>query len=528
MPGTTSYPRITTTLREAPLVDAYEGRRDVICGQIGTGGTATSGELYENVQSLTKAEIRALFGDDELYGRILQWLAGNERFSLLNVIALDPEGGATAATGEVVFSGTATADGTLTFAAVDERQFDVSVSVESGDDETAVGDKLEAAFSALENYPPFLASNASGTVTLIASDVGTAGNYYGIKGTGAVAGLSFALTGWSGGATDPSVTGIFDPLEGIRVTGVNWPQHWQDDIDEPTTSFLDPRFNVSNDILDGVAFMGKAETYANQLSFVSTLNSQSLVVMGNNKINETLQKGPASMSNPSWDVAYFQGVRAKRLTPNAPIADNIVAQGGPLDNFGGPALASLPYFNTPMPFVPVAKSTYLFSKQDQVDLNRAGVSTYGVNDSLNGMISGAIVTTRTTDAAGNENDSFHYLNFIDTASTCREIFYRNLKATFAQSRLTEGDIPDGRSAANEQIIKAELKRIFRVLANQGLVQLGSAAEKYFADNTTVDISAAGRSATITSLLPIVTQLEEINYALTLSFTTESTGTQTVF
>jgi hypothetical protein len=144
------------------------------------------------------------------------------------------------------------------------------------------------------------------------------------------------------------------------------------------------------------------------------------------------------------------------------------------------------------------------------------------------MITGPIVTTRTTDAAGNENDSFHYLNFVDTGSVCREIFFRNLKATFAQSRLTEGDTIEGYSMANDLTIKAELLRIYRVLAGVALVQAGDEAEQFFATNTNVSINLAQRSATIDSLLPIVTQLGTINYVLTLQFTVASTGTQTVF
>jgi phage tail sheath gpL-like len=440
---------------------------------------------------------------------------------------VSPDGGATAATASVAISGTATGTGTITVSAVDERQFTVNVGVAVGDTNTEIAEAIDAAFDALETRPPFVATNATGTLTLTATDVGTAGNYYGIKVSGSVAGITYTVTGWTGGATDPTVTSIFDPIDGLRYTGVNWPEHWGDSL-TTVIDLLDERFNVSNDIQDGMAFHGRADTYANLLSYVSTLNSQSLVVMGNNKIDEADQKGPAILRPASWDAAYFQGVRARRLTPSAPISDYIVAQGGPLDSLGGPSTASLPYFNTPLDRTPVTMPTYLFSNQDQVDLEDDGVSTYGVNSSINGMITGPIVTTRTTDAAGNENDSFHYLNFVDTGSVCREIFFRNLKATFAQSRLTEGDTIEGYSMANDLTIKAELLRIYRVLAGVALVQAGDEAEQFFATNTNVSINLAQRSATIDSLLPIVTQLGTINYVLTLQFTVASTGTQTVF
>ncbi len=530
MAGVTSNPRVTIQLQESALVDAFEDRRDLIVGQLGVDATATSGDLIENVENTTvytDADLRTTFGADELYHRIVAWRTANGGYSPLNVIGLDADGGATAATSSIQLIGAATGDGTLTVSAVDGRKFSVDIPVESGDSIDDIGQSIEDAFAALENYPPFVSSNASGLVSFAADDVGTAGNFYGLKLSGNVAGVSATLTGWSGGATDPSVTSIFDPIDGLRYTGINWPEHWGGDI-TTVTDLLDGRFNVSNDILDGMAFCGHSDTYANLRTFVSTLNSQSLVVMGNNKIDESTQEGPAILSVPSWDSAYFQGVRARRLTPDAPISDFIVAQGGPLDTYGGPSLASLPYFNTPMNLTQVTRPTYLFSNLDQASLESDGVSTYGVNSAVNTMISGVMVTTRTTDAAANENDSFHFLNFVDTSSACREIFFKNLKATFAQSRLTEGDVIEGYSMANEDTIKAELLRIYRVLANAALVQAGSAAEAYFAANTSVSVSLADRSATITSLLPIVSQLGEINYTLTLSFSIESTGTQTTF
>jgi len=527
MAGTTSNPKVTIQLREAALVDAYEDRRDLIVGQLGSGATAVSGSLVQDMQRETSANLRTQFGSGELYHRILAWQTANGGYSPLHVIGLTADGGATAATANIAFTGTATGSGTITVAVADERKFSVSVSVAIGDTAAEVSDAVKAAFDALTNYPVFTSVSSTGTITFTASDVGTIGNYYGIKAGGVVAGISYVVTGWSGGATDPSVTSIFDPIDGLRYTGINWPEFWGVSL-STVTDLLDARFNVSNDIQDGTAFHGHSDTLANLKTYVSTLNTQTLVVMGNNKVSLTLQKGPAILSSPSWDSAYFQGVRARRLTPDAPISDYIVAQGGPLDALGGPHTASLPYFNTPMALTQVTLPTNLFSNLDQSELEDEGVSTYGVNSAINTMITGPVVTTRTTDDAGNENDSFHYLNFVDTGSICREIFFRNLKSTFAQTRLTEGDVVRGYSMANEDTIRAELLRIYRVLANIALVQAGSEAEQYFSTNTNITINLATRSATIDSLLPIVTQLGTINYVLTLQFTISSTGTQTVF
>ena len=522
----TSNPRINIQLIPAAIVDAFADRRDLIVGVMPTAATATSGALVQNVNSLTLAQKRAQFGTGELFGRVQQWLSSNAGNSPLDVIGLDEDAGGTAATSIVTFTGTATAAGTVTFSAVDEFLFTVTLDVASGATETTVAAALDAALDALVDAP-FSSAALAGVVTLTADEKGTSGNYYGLKIDVQVEGITAALTGWTGGATDPTLTGIFDVITGIRYTGISWPEYWQSGLSNVKT-LLEDRFNAANQIIDGTAFHGRSLTYANALTAVSTENSQTVVMGGNNKVDTATHKGPAILQPADWTLAYFMGVRARRLTPGAPIADFIVTTSGLLDAFGGPSLASLPYFNTPLARTSLASPAILYSSAEQVDLEDEGFTTFGVNIASSAMIMGPATTNWVTDASGNENVSFHYLNYVDTGSVCREIFWRTLRSTFAQSRLTEGDLIPGRSMANAESIKAELLRIYRVLADQALVQAGDDAEKFFSDNTNVTISLATGTATITGPLPIVTQLRQLDYALQFSFTVGSTGTQVTF
>lgn len=523
MGSVTSNPQVNIQLLPAALVDAFADRRDLIVGQTGPAGTAVDGALNVDVHTMTTAEIKVLFGDDSfLTNYILAWLSSNGAYSPLDVIAKDAAAG-TAATGVVTFGGAATSDGIFYVSFVDEEAYQVTVNVLSGDSATDVGDALVTAIGLLDD-PVFSVANVAGAVTATATDVGTVGNYYGLKVEGVVPGITVALTAWSGGATDPALTGILDPIDGIRYTGVLWPENWSSDLDIPKDE-LEARFNASNAILDGIVFCGLTDTYANILTALSTENSQCVVRMGAPLIDETYQKGPAILRPADWVAAEFEGIRARRLTTDAPIADQIITTSGGLDAFGGPSLASLPYFNTPLRDTPVTGPTYLFSNVEQASLEDDGFTVYGVNSAQNFMIMGPVVTNWTTDAGGNPNDSFHYLNYVDTGSACREIFYSVLKSTFSQSRLTEGDLIPGRSMANAESIKAELLRIYRVLSNLALTQAGQQAESYFSQNTTVTVSLAERKVTIVGPLPIVTQLGTINYALSLSFTITGSGTQ---
>lgn len=530
MGSPTSNPKVNIQLLQGPVVQAFEDRKDLMVVQ-NSGGSATSGALNTDVHLLTRAQVRALVGEDEAYHRINSWFRGvNKDNSVvipkLDVIALDPNGSGVAATAEVAFSGTATADGSFTVTAVDSEQFSVTVAVTTGDTATEIAAAVDAAFDALD-YVPFTASNATGTLTLTADDVGSIGNTYGIKISGSAAGVTATLTGWASGANDPTFTGVFDVIDDIRYTGISWPEGWTSSLSVPA-DYFEARFNASNIILDGVVFHGYSDTVANAKSKVASLNNQSLVLAGNNKLDTATHKGPAILQPADWVLAYFMGVRDKRLSTGSQIADLIVAQNAPADATGGPALASLPYFNTPLLDAPVVSPADLYSGTEQKELEDAGFTSFGVNRALNTMIMGPVVTTKTTDAAGNSNPSFLYLNYVDTGSVCREIFFNVFKANYAQSRLTQGDLVPGRSIENENSIRADLLDTYKVLADAVLVQAGQAAVKYFSDNTTIAIDLATGTVTINGPLPIVTQLREVNNNLVLDFDITSTGTTITF
>jgi len=530
MGSATSNPRINVQLLPAAQVDAFADRRNLIVGQKGASGTASDLTLVQDVHLLTKAEIATQFGTDELYYRILAWRDGIQVddggiIPSLDVVPADKSGTGVAATSTLTFATDATADGSFTVSVVDEKQFTVTVAVNDTDTPTIVALAVKNAFDALTNTP-FTASVALGVVTFTADDIGTVGNYYGTKITGQATSMTSAIVAWTGGANDPTVTTILDGIEGRRYTGLSWPEYWQSDLSIATDE-LDSRFNVANGVLDDVVFHGRSATFSNAQSAVASLNSQSLVMMGNNVLAGATHKGPAVLLPPDWASSYFIGVRAKRLTTGSQIADFIIAQNAQRDATGGPSLASLPYFNTPMNETPVTLSADLYSSSEQVTLEDAGFTHYGVNIAGNAMIMGPTVTTWTTDAGGNPNDSFHYLNYVDTGSVCREIIFSTLRAVYAQSRLTEGDLINGRAIENEASIKEQVMQIYRVLADLALVQAGSEAEKFFSDNTDVSItggSLSNRGVTINGILPIVTQLGTIDYNLSLSFALGQTGT----
>ncbi len=230
-------------------------------------------------------------------------------------------------------------------------------------------------------------------------------------------------------------------------------------------------------------------------------------------------KVPSIFEIPAVLSSEVGSVRALRRTEGANIASFLAGEVG-LDAFGGPALSSRPYFNTPFSLLPVAPTGVGFTTLEVEDLLDDGVSVMGNNSAANTVILGEIVTTYKTDAAGNPDQSFKFLNFVDTSSAVREYFSNNLRARFAQSRLTEGDLVPGRPMANVALILSTLTEFYSTLSGPefALTQAGEAARITFLSNTSVTLDLATGDATVLmEVVPLVTQLRQFNATITIAF-----------
>lgn len=520
-----SKPDVNISLVGATNVLNTGVRRDLIVCQT---PNATANALVTGIQDKTQTELDTLLGAAS-YSRVMvqQWLdanqTGNNVKAELDMIVLLDGVAATAATKVItVVASAATAIGDIIVSIMSSKLYTQTIAVAVGDDETDIADAITAAYSAV--VAPFSVGNAVGVVTITASDLGTIGNDYAVEVT-ALADLpagvtSVEITTGVSGATPPTVTDVMDLVGNRRYQGILWPTDLAASLSEVTTDFLDGRFNAANVILDGVAFMGETDTLANIKTLVNgatPLNSQSLVVMGNAiAVGKDFKIGPEVVHPVDWTVAAFMAIRARRLSDNASISSVVVSRASG-DQFGGRSLASLPYFNTPLTSVPVTPSGDLFDGAEQAELNEAGYSVVGPNRPVTATITGTVVTTYKFDPAGNEDVSFKYLNFVDTASICREFLFVNMKSLYAQARLTDGDLIGNRSMENAASLAAGFKRLLAVLKEDALVRKGRTADKLIDANLSVVLNLANRQATINSVLPIVTQLETINVPLQLTF-----------
>lgn len=506
-----SEPSVTFNIIPASQIAGVQEQKTLIVGQMLAAGTATAGELIQDHPSDRSED--TLFGRRSHLAGMVRAFKRDNKISQLDIIPLDDEGGATQGTCEVDFTGSvATEAGELLITIGSEQDHQYEVGIADADAATDIGDALVTLITA-DLDAPFTAANVAGLVTVTAENGGSLCNDWGVKVEGTVAGVTVALTGWAGGATDPTLTGILDPIANIRYQTVVWPSCYTITV---ISDELDAKFNVTNKILDGVAIHVQSDTLANLKTYVSTLNSQSVVVPGQKPVSTTTRIGPATFEMLDIVAAEMAAIRALRLTEDANITRYLTTVAS-RDQYGGIAIGSLPYFNTSLPYVGIANPADEFSDEDLTELRNNGVSAYGPNRAFNGTIFGEMVTTYLTDTAGNPDTSYKFLNTVDTASIIREFYWANFKRRYAQTRLTNGDLLPGRDMANEASIRAFCNELYDELADEALTQKGTAAKKDFNDNLLITVTISEGKAEVNMAPLLVTQLRVVIGTIQINF-----------
>jgi phage tail sheath gpL-like len=502
-------PKVTLSIIPATQLAGVVEQKVLIVGQMLAAGTAVAGDLIQDLGNDGSED--TLFGRRSHMAGMVRAFKRENEVSQLDVIPLDDDGAAVKGTAVAAVTGTATEDGSIFVTVGSETDHRYEVDISDGDTATDVGDAIVAAF-ANDLDAPFTQANVTGTVTFTAENGGTLCNDWSIKIEGAVAGISIALTGWTGGATDPTLTTVLDVIANIRYQTILWPSAYALDV---VQTELDARFNTANAIMDGVAVQVKADTLANLKTYADQ-NSQSIVIPGNKVMSETDRIGSATVEMPDIAAAEICAIRALRRHQDAVLTEYLTTAAA-LDQFGGIAISSLPYFNTALPNLPVADPRDEFTDLELDELTDNGISVYGPNQAFNGTIFGEFVTTYLTDTAANVDDSYKYLNTVDTASVIREFYFTNLRSRYAQTRLTDGDLVAGRDMANESSIRAFCNQLYDELAEEALVQRGQAAKESFNDNLVITVDVRNGSATINMAPLLVSQLRVILGTIQINF-----------
>ena len=504
-------PIVNVLKTEDPQV-GLEDQRVLIVGQQ-TGSTYTDGQLVEDIGN-GGTEFSNM-GKGSHVSEMVRRFRQINTVSKLDAIVLDDAGAAVPAIKTIAFSGPASEDGTITVYVGSRVDHKYTISVSDTDTATVIGDALVTAIGN-DDFAIVTAVNTTGSVALTAINGGTVGNDTGIQVIDLPAGVTSTVTNTTPGATDPTLTTLFDVVGDKRYQTVVYPHNYDitvlADQFSSASTFLDPRWNADNDILDGVGVITKSDTLGNLKTFLNARNSQSLVVNCTETVSETNYKGSSTFELSDIQSSEIGALRSLRLTDGANISSIVNASG--LDARGGAALSSLPYHNTPTSF-PVIDGNKGFTPSEVDELNEAGGFVCGDNKSNTVVLIGKVVTTRKTDSAGNTAPTYKFLNKVDQASIGAEYMFNQSKAVFSQTRLTDGAVFAGRNIQNKNTLRSQFVEWFNVLSGIDFLvyRAGDANAKLFADSLVITLDLGNGEVSSRADVPLVSQLRELDITL---------------
>lgn len=283
--------------------------RRLLIGQKLSGGTAMANAL---VRVTSAAQADTLFGAGSMLAGMVRAALAIDTYTELQVMPVVDNAAGAAATGTIVFTGPATASGTIELLIAGRR---VSVGVISGDTATAIGTAAAAAITAAADMP-VTAASTTGTVTLTSRHKGETGNslsamvnYY----TGQVlpAGVGVTFTAFSGGSGNPALGSA------LAALGDEWLQTWGVPYSDSASlatikTELSSRFAWNREI-EAHAFVAARGTQGALGAIGDSHNSQHLtIIMANDEPMPAYEKAAETMAI----AAYYAAIDPARPIQN--------------------------------------------------------------------------------------------------------------------------------------------------------------------------------------------------------------------
>lgn len=485
---------------------------------VGTFTPAVGGSLVTDIQNDGTTDV--LFGPKSMIAAMLREGRKINGVTRFDAIVVEDALTSAAVLSTLTFTGSVTGDGNVSLAIGSRTNHVFTDAFETGatvaDISASFGGPPPGIINNSKTAPVTALNQGPGILELTATNRGLDAAKITVEILELPPGVSVTFTPFLPVGTDPDLTAIFDLIEQERYQTIVWPESYDQSLTvadsyKPLIDNLEIKFNFPNKLLDGVAIITFTNPFSLQKLQYESLDTQVISLFANKEVNETLFKGSALVELNYVQSAQVGALRALRFTKGADIARFVSATNGALDNFGGPQLASLPYFNTPFELLPVISPNTGYTLEEIAELVGVQASLLQNNNANTGIVALQFQTLSKTAGTATPNDSFRFLNFVDTISGVREFFFNNLKARFAQSRLTEGDLVRGVNMANVNSIKAFMGGLYQDLAGPEfvLVQAGAAAIRFFKTNLVVTVDLEKRLATVNAKVPIVTQLANI-------------------
>lgn len=482
-------------------------------------GTATAGEVITNLTNAS--EVYALVGRKSLAGTMYTRVRKHNKFSRVDILPLaELTSGATKATAAVAFSGTTTAAGQLKLTVVSASQCSITVDLAPGATASDTAASIASSVNALVADLPFAATSSTGTVTFTSTQNGTEFNGAYISVEGAVAGLTYTVTGWANGTGDPSITDdLINAIpKDIRYGSVVLPRS------VTRTKFITEwrsRFNTDNLLVDGLVFQGIQGADESALtSSVNALNNPVECLIVSKQVDFATRKGTGIRELLTFAVCDFVAVRGLRLTTDAPLTQYVPVNGTNLaDAFGGPALATLSYANTVHTLLAPIPAGHSFLKDEVDRLERGGYIVIQNNRVGTQVTTAEGVTTYKFDNIGNADTSFKFINNIDASTEFRKLLVTRFYEQFGVARIGGSTIRPNRAMVNEALFAAFLDAVYLEASDEPfiLTQAGEDRLNFFRANRTVTIDRSLGKISFLAKVPYVSQVRELIGVIGMEF-----------
>ena len=516
---TVKVPKVTFNIVPSAEKEKNEAQKILFVGQKLASGTATQLTIIKDIPYDKSWD--TLFGAGSILAGMIRSAKEINVETRMDAVALDDNGASIVATSDITIVGTTSAETTLTLYVGSDTNHKYTISVASLSSETVVAAAFETAINADVNriVDP---SAAAGVLTLTALNKGLEGNFIGLRLEGDLGGLtSITVPAMAGGTLAPDVSTLPTLIGKERYNRIVMPSTYDYSA---IATWLDGRFNTENDIRDGVLIIGITDSVSNGKTLGDSKDNKSMAVHFNKLVSITDEwEGSALFELDYVLTSRIAAISSLRLTDDSNISRYTISTYGSKDAFGGMHMASKPYHNTPFFNLNPIESGFRFelTDEEQEELNESGLFFLGNNRARTTVIAGDVVTTyKTNPISGQPDGSFKYLNYVDTYSAIREYFVDNSRQRFAQSRLTPGDLIKDIDMANENTIRAYMTELYSDLNDYALTVGGPQAIRFFKDkhNLKVTLNYETGKATVNMVVPIVTQLREIEGVIRVSFT----------
>lgn len=508
-----SFPEINASLLPASPTFASE-HKTLIMGLAGTG-TYTAGLLYFDADN--NEDLQKMVGVDSPLGKALRIHAGFNKNGKVSIVPLAENGAGTAASGSIVVANTATASGTVKFLVGGSEDI-YSITIALGDTASVVAGKIRTAINA-NPYSLVSAAGTGATVALTAKLKGLHGNFVNILSYNTpinVTGCTFTITAMSGGAGDPThpTLASIAPDQRFNTVIVLTPDST---IIQTLMTEMNARFNVEKKIVDGILVASLPLTTVTAATLTSThQTNRASAILAVKEVNRANFTGLASKRYCFEDAVIFGSFRQLKFTAGS-FLTNYVQNGGTLDIRGGIHQSAKPYPNTILNGWELPEVGTDFSADERASLKGSGVFCIGVHKSGQYLTFAEAVTPYRKSASGAADNSYTFVEYVDSLVHCRNYINEVLASVYAQSALAASATVVGFQVATEASIVGEMIDLFAKLASDDFLLLDQGADTVFTSNLKVTVDKRQGLVTIACVLPILTQLRRIDLAMTLTF-----------